>query len=223
MRFLSRKFSFSKSYPNDLVSRYDRVAANWHVSLQANHHISGYQQVIDEAINCFQFDLVSAFLSVLDAGAGTAGFSLALGKRLHRELTFDLLDPSPTMLNIAQQQLHNRGYSCKLIHGVINVLQHSRKRYDLILCDHVIEHCADGHAALQTLFRVMSDNGIIILAVSKPHWCTRLIQLTWGHQAKANASFIMMLHSARFSRVFATCFKKGPTKLTSYGYFANNS
>ncbi|MCJ8299869.1 MAG: class I SAM-dependent methyltransferase [Pseudomonadales bacterium] len=166
MHFLSRKFSFSKPYPNDLVSRYDRVTANWHASLQANHCISGYQQVIDEAINCFQLDLVSAPLSVLDAGAGTAGFSLALSKRLHSELAFDLLDPSPAMLNIAQQQLHNRGYSCKLIHGKINVLQHSRKRYDLILCGHVIEHCADGHAALQTLFRLLSDNPIIIPAVS---------------------------------------------------------
>lgn len=223
MHFVRFKFFFTKRDPDDLTSRYDMAAASWHSSLQANHYISAYQQVIDDALSCSQFSPAQAPLSVLDAGAGTGGFSLALSYRLNNELNFDLLDPSAAMLNIAQQQLRYNGYSCSLIHAPIDALQNAHKRYDLILCGHVIEHCADGHAALQTLSRVLSDNGIIILAVSRPHWCSRLIQMIWGHQAYEKATFIEMLRSSGFSRASATRFKKAPPKFTSYGYFARKS
>ncbi|MCJ8300822.1 MAG: hypothetical protein MJK13_18080, partial [Pseudomonadales bacterium] len=59
--------------------------------------------------------------------------------------------------------------------------------------------------------------------VSKPDCCTRLIQVIWVHQAYAKVIFIMMLHSAEFSRASASCFKKVLAKFTSYGYFASNS
>ena len=223
MHFLSRKFSFSKRSYDDLISRYDRAAANWHASLQANHYIGAYQQVICEALHCAEFNPFDATLSVLDAGAGTGGFSLALCNLLNTEMTFDLLDPSLEMLDIAQQQLRNRGYLCRLINRDINALQNSQQRYDLILCGHVIEHCTDPHAALRQLSRVLSDHGIIILAVSRPHWCTRLIQMIWGHQAYQKSTFINMLHSAGFSRTCAIRFNKAPPKFTSHGYFASNS
>ncbi|EPJ50226.1 MAG: hypothetical protein OFPI_20510 [Osedax symbiont Rs2] len=222
MHFLNRKLSFSKPSCDELARRYDKIAANWHATLQANHYLSAYQQVIGEAINSFEFNFTSTPLSVLDAGAGTGGFSIALSKLLHLELSFELLDLSPEMLNIAQQQLHHCGYSCTLINSDINALQHSRKRYDLILCGHVIEHCADPQAALQTLSSLLSEDGIIILAVSRPHWCSRLIQLSWGHQTYPKATFIKMLHSAGLSKVYATRFNKGPPKFTSYGYYASN-
>ena len=223
MHFLNHKFSFSKRSHDDLINRYDRAAANWHASLQANHYISAYQQVIGEALHWAQFNPFDAPLSVLDAGTGTGGFSLALSNLLNTQMSFDLLDPSPEMLDIAQQQLRNRGYLCRLINRDINALQNSQQRYDLILCGHVIEHCADPHSALQLLSRLLNENGIIILAVSRPHWCTRLIQMIWGHQAYQKSTFIKMLHSAGFGRSCATGFKIAPPKFTSHGYFASNS
>jgi len=205
---------------HNLVTRYDQTASTWHKSLQEKNYICAYELTIQEAITKFHTLNKGQHLSVLDAGTGTGGFSIALCNVMHAKISFDLLDPSKEMLRIAKKKIATKHQSSTQILADINHLKSSKKSYDIILCAHVIEHCADPLNALGTLRSVLREDGIIILAVSKPHWCTILLQFIWRHQSYKPNTFTTMLRNVGFKNVHITKFKKGPPRFTSSGYTA---
>lgn len=54
--------------------------------------------------------------------------------------------------------------------------------YDLVICNHVLEHVADDNAALNELGRIIKDNGFVFLSVPRPHH--QLTTDDWGYPDK---------------------------------------
>jgi ubiquinone/menaquinone biosynthesis C-methylase UbiE len=54
--------------------------------------------------------------------------------------------------------------------------------YDLVICNHVIEHVANDRKGLQELMRITRPNGFIQITVPSPY--TREVTVDWGYPKK---------------------------------------
>jgi len=213
-------FATTRTFTTSLARKYDRAADKWHKSLHNNGYLAAYSELARTAIARLPVDGNLGLLNVLDAGAGTGGFSLAFCDVVDTPKSIDLLDISKQMLISALENLRARGQSVQMICSAIQDLDPTAKQYDVVLCAHALEHCANPLAALKVLRSVMSPGGLLVLSVSKPHWCTSLIRLLWGHKAWKAAEVKAMLKSAGFTGTAVHHYKSGPPKHTSQGYVA---
>lgn len=203
-----------------LAQRYDRAANKWHDAMHKYGQMTAYADLVRQAESKLPKSRDGQALSVLDAGAGTGAFSLAFRQIISRPVDVDLLDMSDAMLAVAKNNHIAVGHRTNQICADIAALTPDSKRYDIILCAHTIEHCLDPVAALEKLRSVLKPDGIILLSVSKPHWCTAFVQFTWGHKAYRVEKFIKMLAKAQLTNVETFGFADGPPKFLSYGYIA---
>lgn len=210
-----------RSASETLVERYNRGADNWHAAMQRYGQITAYADLVRQAEPKLSKSRDGKVLAVLDAGAGTGAFSLAFRQVVTYPMEVDLLDISDAMLAAAKNNHIASGYNTTQICADIAALDPKDQRYDVILCAHTIEHCPDPVAALQKLRAVLNPGGIILLSVSKPHWCTAIVQLTWRHKAYRVEKFLRMLSQANFNNVETFGYAAGPPKFLSYGYIVN--
>jgi len=54
--------------------------------------------------------------------------------------------------------------------------------YDLVICDHVLEHVADDRQGLRELMRITRPNGLVQITVSSPY--KRAVTVDWGYEKK---------------------------------------
>jgi ubiquinone/menaquinone biosynthesis C-methylase UbiE len=213
-------FAPTRTVTASLARKYDRAADKWHKSLHKNGYLAAYSGLFRTAFTRLPVDTNQGLLNVLDAGAGTGGFSLAFCDAVDIPKSIDLLDISKQMLISALENLRARGQSAQMICAPIQDLDPAAKQYDVVLCAHALEHCANPTAALRVLRSVMLPGGLLVLSVSKPHWCTSLIRLLWGHKAWTAAEVKTMLKAAGFTGTAVHQYKSGPPKHTSQGYVA---
>ena len=67
------------------------------------------------------------------------------------------------------------------------------RSYDVIVCNHVLEHVPDYRAALRELSRILSTRGFLFLSFPSPYWIERTID--WGHPDPDNS-----MHYRRFGK-----------------------
>ncbi|MEM8812754.1 MAG: class I SAM-dependent methyltransferase, partial [Pseudomonadota bacterium] len=164
-----------------LVDWYDRCADRWHAMLDRLGYLAAYRQLALQA-DPFLPDRSQAF-ALLDVGTGSGALAAAFLNAGPRKARVTLLDSSPAMLRTATTTLRDMGIVCSPMHGDVggNVL--GTDGYDLVLCGHVLEHCEDPEASLAWLLDRLSATGLLVLVVSKPHWCTSLVRWRWRHRA----------------------------------------
>ena len=207
-----------------LTHRYDKKAVKWHSFLQQKNYLNCYEQLLKNVFKKYPVK-VSGAIQVLDVGAGSGGFSVSLCnvyKKMQRraQLNFELLDASSAMLNEASLLMSQQPFSFTTNCSDVNALANSDKCYDFILCAHLLEHCAQPLAVLKILCSRLNKHGVLVLVVSKPHWCTVLLQLIWQHRAYSKESFVEALNTVGFNQVTAIEFDQSPPKFTSVGYIA---
>lgn len=215
---------FTKLTLARMTHRYDKKAANWHAFLQNKNYLGCYEHLLKNALKQYPVQVVGR-AQVLDVGAGSGGFSVSLCNVYKQEwpqaqLGFELLDISAAMLNEASLLMRQQPFPFKTYCSDAQALPPSDKRYDFILCAHLLEHCTEPVAVLKSLCVRLSEQGVLVLVVSKPHWCTALLQLIWQHQAYRKNSFVKLLYRAGFNQVTAIDFDQSPPKFTSIGYIA---
>jgi len=159
---------------------------------------------------------------VLDAGSGTAAFALAFAHRF-RKCEIDLLDLSGEMLTRGAETLRTEGLVPGLICGDVRSLPDRPQRYDIILSAHLIEHVENAGAVLSALRAALAPGGLLVLVVSKPHWCTALVRLRWGHRAYRPAEMTALLSASGFDNIRTVRFPSGPPSRLSAGYIARLS
>ena len=195
---------------------YDAASAKWQATIERLGYPAAYAELTVAALN----DHRRRKLAVLDVGTGTGAFSSAFGNAGFAMDRLDLLDPSKDMLEIATNRLRGIARKVTPVAGCIGSRDIPAQTYDVVLCAHVIEHVADPVAALAWFRDRMNGDGCLLLVVSKPHWCTALIRLRWGHRAYRVGEVRAMLTAAGFRRIDAIPFSKGPPGRTSCGYIA---
>jgi len=215
---------FTKPTLTRLTHRYDKKAANWHAFLQHKHYLDCYESLLKNTFKQYPVQ-VAARTQVLDVGAGSGGFSVSLCNVYKNmwpqaQLDFELLDISAAMLKEASLLMRQQPFPFKTHCNDVQVLERGDKRYDIILCAHLLEHCTQPLSVLKSLYSRLSEQGVLVLVVSKPHWCTTILQLIWQHKAYPKDSFVTLLHMAGFRQVSVIDFDQSPPKFTSVGYIA---
>ena len=193
-----------------LAARYDRAAPNWWQKLEQMSYPAAFTELVaklpDERVN-----------AVLDAGTGCGDLAIAYLDHYPSPKKLDLLDISADMLKAAKDRIGDRA-NPTLLHQALETLP--AEKYDLILCAHVIEHCPDPLAALRTLRHALRPGGKLLLTVSKPHFCTILLQLIWRHRAFRPPKVERMLSIAGFRTIETYPFSTGVPARLSCGYLA---
>ncbi|MGJ3265016.1 MAG: class I SAM-dependent methyltransferase [Salinarimonas sp.] len=207
--------------PTDrLTSRYDAAARRWHGKIARLRYLDAYAAIARTARERIAPARPGAPLRVLDAGAGTGAFSLALAATRAEPLALDLLDRSEAMLTAARANVEQAGLCCRTIVGALGERPLEDGAYDVVLCSHLIEHVPDPTAALADLYAALRPGGALRLVVSKPHWCTALLRLVWGHRALADAEVAARLAAAGLVDHARCPFALGPPSRTSMGHLA---
>ncbi len=218
---LRRKiFGPSQVHSKDLKSAYDRFAHRWHRGILRMGYNQAYDKLchLDATHRSKQVDAASA--RVLDVGAGTGALSQSFLRHNPHFNQVELLDPSRVMLEFAEGNFTDFNASVDLLEGVIGDQRIRPKTYDTVLCAHVIEHTDDPKESLRWMMSCLKPGGTVLLAVSKPHWCTSLIRWKWGHKAYEPDQLVAMLNEVGFEQVEAVSFHDGPPSRMSYGYRA---
>lgn len=219
------KFPLFKSLLPNLTTRYDHAAKGWHKTIYKLGYFQAYKDLILTAFDAPSHNKPAdskddGTYSVLDAGCGSGAFSMALCQSTPRPMSIDLLDISSKMLTQAAQNLSDQPHIFRQICAGIESINFQSQKYDLILSAHVIDHLDQPDIALKSFHDALRPNGKLLLAVSKPHWCTSLVQMRWHHNAYQPADVTQMLKNAGFQRITQFLFKEGPPKFTSHGYTA---
>lgn len=201
-----------------LAEAYDRAAATWHATICKFGFVEAYGDLLALAGRRIPSEN-RGNLEVLDAGSGTAAFSLAFARQFGCT-SFDLMDVSSEMLDKGAQMLAAEGLTSRRLCRDICALADLPKRYNVILSAHLLEHVSDIDAVLCVLRNALSPGGTLVLVVSKPHWCTTLVRMQWGHRAYRPAEMQAHLHSAGFEDIDTFSFSAGPPKRLSAGYIA---
>jgi ubiquinone/menaquinone biosynthesis C-methylase UbiE len=199
-----------------LTARYEAAAPQWGRRLARLGFPAAYRAIMAEALT--RLPPKSGPLTALDLGAGDGAFAEALLDRLGSRLSLTLLDRSPAMLRAAEARL-GLGRA-RLIAGDLDCDGVQRGGYDIVTAAHLLEHLPDPDAAVARMATFLKPGGLLILAVSRPHWCSRLVWLNWRHRQFREEEMHAALIRAGF--VEPQCWQppKGPPRRLSLAYAA---
>ncbi len=192
--------------------RYDRAAHGWQGRMSALGYAAAYREAVMELLPA-----PSLAHRVMDAGCGVGDFAAAYGQGRGAIPILTLVDPAFEMLQAAYRRLSGVALHLWTHARAIEALPDLPKQ-DLILCAHVIEHCADPRLALIRLGSLLSETGVLLLIVSKPHWCNWLTWLRWRHRSHTPAAVKALIHAAGLYCTADMGFSKGPPRRTSHAY-----
>ncbi|WP_299725229.1 class I SAM-dependent methyltransferase [uncultured Tateyamaria sp.] len=153
---------------------------------------------------------------LMDVGTGTGAFAQAWINAHGHPRALTLTDISPAMLKAAKSRMPE----ARTINAPLGATLPDVPAQDVVLCAHVIEHLSDPRAALRWLHDQLAPGGLLIMAISKPHWCTALVRWRWGNAAFAPSQTRTMLEQAGFTDITTHPFRAGPPSRVSCGYIA---
>lgn len=196
--------------PRDLRGLYDSAASEWH---SMNTRL-GYTDAYPHAVSML-IPAKAQPLRVMDVGCGAGSFAYAYVKERGRIEVLTLADPAAYMLHEASSYLDGVATEILLLERAIETLP-AFPSQDLILCAHVTEHCADPVAAIRSLGPALAPKGMILLIVSKPHWCHRLVWPHWRHRRYKPTRILEAIVAAGLVRPRDMGFAGGTPSRTSH-------
>jgi 2-polyprenyl-3-methyl-5-hydroxy-6-metoxy-1,4-benzoquinol methylase len=200
--------------PRTLTSIYEAAAGSWQAGLDKLGFTPAYDGLLARA--CARRPL-GQNETVLDAGCGSGAMSAAYLTVAPPPRALVLLDLSDAMLDAARAKLARPVHTVKGAVGDPSLLKD--ETFDRLFCAHVIEH-GDAPSMLNWAFNRLSPGGQIVLSVSKPHWCTMLVQWKWGNKAYRPEEVEALLTRAGFTDIKRHPYAKGPPARISCGYTA---
>ncbi|WP_299140649.1 class I SAM-dependent methyltransferase [uncultured Tateyamaria sp.] len=192
---------------------YDAAATGWQDGISKLGFLTAYAEVMAHTPE------PAPDARVLDVGTGTGAFATAWVARHGRPGALTLTDISPAMLDAAATRLA----PARTVATPLGAHVPDLPPQDVVLCAHVIEHLDDPLEALQWLHDRLTPGGTLVMAISKPHWCTALVRWRWGNAAFEPEHAAHMLHEAGFEDVTAYPFSAGPPSRLSHGYVARRA
>lgn len=210
---LSRFARFDKprapAQPGALQSIYDAAATGWQDGIAKLGFLDAYASLM-------QAVPPRRAARVLDVGCGTGAFAQAWIDAHGLPAALTLTDISDPMLKTAAARIP----AAQTLRMPLGSELAALPQQDVILCAHVIEHLDRPEDALAQLFEQLTPDGILVLALSRPHWCTALVRWRWGNAAFTPEAATQMLSKAGFDDVVLHPFAKGPPSRVSHGYIA---
>ncbi len=135
------QISIQRVWPTNeqLTQMYNMAAPSWHRLIQC----LGVNRAYAQLFQSLQQEGVLAHLqnnsTICDCGIGTAAFSLALAQTVPTRLNITGVDTSPTMLQVAYQNLHQLGVKAQICHANVKDLPFSDNTFDLVMSAHMLD------------------------------------------------------------------------------------
>lgn len=199
----------------DLTAAYEAAAPHWGRRLAWLGFPAAYRAIAARAAGLLP---PAGTIRAVDLGAGDGALAEALLHKLGPRLKLTLLDRSPEMLRAAEQRL-GAGRAL-LVVGDLEAPDLQPGGYDLVAAAHLLEHLPDPEAALRRMAQLLRPGGTLLLAVSRPHWCSRLVWLTWRHRRFREAEMLGLLDAAGFVALQSWPLTPGPPRRLSLAYAA---
>ncbi|MBY5932277.1 class I SAM-dependent methyltransferase [Tateyamaria omphalii] len=193
-----------------LQALYDTAATGWQDGISKLGFLAAYAELMQAV------PPPASHPHVLDVGTGTGAFARAWVDVQGDPAELTLTDISPAMLDTARARLPD----ASTVVAPLGAAMDGLPPQDVVLCAHVIEHLDDPHASLSWLFDRLKAGGTLVLALSRPHWCTALVRWRWGNAAFKPDAARHMLATAGFIDITLHPFKSGPPSRVSHGYIA---
>jgi SAM-dependent methyltransferase len=210
LRLLTR-FDRPRTAPSGAMRRiYDAAAAGWQNGMTRLGFVEAYRHLMAQVVP------QATARSVLDVGTGTGAFAAAWTDVHGIPEALSVMDVSPAMLDVATNRLPQARPILAGLGGPLGDIGPQ----DIVLCAHVIEHLDDPHEALEWLHDQLRPGGTLVVALSRPHWCTALVRWRWGNAAYTPERGADMLRRAGFADIRTHRFPKGPPSRVSCGYTA---
>jgi ubiquinone/menaquinone biosynthesis C-methylase UbiE len=203
-----------------LSARYDQVAGAWHGMVLRLGYATAYREFMAAVRDARLLPTKMGGMRILDIGTGTGAFALAMHDVAGPTPSVDLIDASLAMLMEAEARFAEHGLQPRLRHGHADRDRIGCGQFDLIGAAHVVEHFDDLEKGLVAMAEALAPGGRILLVVSQPHWCNRLVWLRWRHRSHDEAAMRAVLDSAGLSVLLVHRFGSGPPSRTSLGYVA---
>ncbi|MFN5998865.1 MAG: class I SAM-dependent DNA methyltransferase [Paracoccaceae bacterium] len=201
---------------DSLTARYEAAAPTWGRRLAQLGFPAAYRAIMAEALD--RLPPPAGPVAAVDLGSGDGAFAEVLVNRLGPRLSLALIDRSPAMLRAAEARLGPG--RARLIAGDIGGPEVLPGSQDIVTAAHLLEHLPDPDAALAGMARLLKPGGILILVVSRPHWCSRLVWLTWRHRRFREAEMRDALRRAGFTDLHCWQPPAGPPRRLSLAYAA---
>ena len=103
--------------------------------------------------------------SILDVATGTGDVAFEIAERYNANIIG--LDYAEGMITVAKKKALQKKISGKItfIQGDGENLPFEDNSYDVIFCNHVLEHIPDDDKAMEELYRILKPNGMAILQI----------------------------------------------------------
>jgi ubiquinone/menaquinone biosynthesis C-methylase UbiE len=196
---------------------YNAAAAGWQTRVAALGYPDAYRAAIATLLPAN-----TAVHRLMDAGCGAGDFAAAYLHLRHAPDVLTLLDPAAAMLHQAATRLTGAADETLLLQMQLQDLP-PYPAQDLILCAHVIDHCADPVQAIRTLGHALARHGAMILIVTKPHWCTWITRKLWRHHSHTPEAMLQAVVAAGLICRRDIGFAAGPPRRTSHAYLVTHT
>jgi ubiquinone/menaquinone biosynthesis C-methylase UbiE len=196
---------------------YNTAAAAWHDRMTALGYPDAYRMAIAALLPA-----QSPMNRLMDAGCGAGDFAAAYLSLRRAPDTLTLLDPAAAMLHEAAVRLKGKAAETLLLNMPLQDVPPYPSQ-DLILCAHVIDHCADPVQAIRTLGHALARNGAMLLIVTKPHWCTWITRRLWRHHSYTPDQILQAVVAAGLVCRRDIGFASGPPGRTSHAYLVTHT
>lgn len=197
-----------------LAARYEAIAPHWGRRIARLGFPGAYRALVSEALS--RLPIGTAAPDVLDLGCGDGALAEALADLLGPRANLTLLDLSPAMLQAAEARLGPG--RARLVAGDVMSAGLAAAAQDIVASAHLIEHLPDPRAALRRMADVLRPGGILILCVSRPHWCSRLVWFVWRHRVFPQDEMLAALAEAGLTDLCCWQPTAGPPRRLSLAY-----
>jgi ubiquinone/menaquinone biosynthesis C-methylase UbiE len=197
-----------------LASRYESIAPRWGRRIARLGFPGAYRALVSEALS--RLPVSAEALDVLDLGCGDGALAEALANLLGPRAELTLLDLSPAMLRAAEARLGPG--RARLVAGDVVSAALAPATRDIVASAHLLEHLPDPRAAARRMADMLRPGGVLILCVSKPHWCSRLVWFAWRHRVFTQYEMLAMLGEAGLTDLHCWQPAVGPPRRLSLAY-----
>lgn len=180
----------------ELVTMYNHAASYWQRGLQRLGYPHTYRALFARLQTDGWLHHRPGGIRVLDAGIGTAAFSLALASIWIAPLELDGVDIAPAMLEEARRVLECQGIVAQLHQTDICALPFAKETFDLVISAHVLEHLADPGTGLRELVRVLRPGAPLLLVVTRPGPIDVLMRWKWHYRTIRSAQLASWLEES---------------------------
>ncbi len=183
----------------DLVRKYDAAAWLWDPVLRMQGYFRSYMNLFNKLASHGWVEGLRNGSTVLDAGIGSAAFSMALVKTRPIPLEIHGIDIAPRMLARAQakfKRLRNCGVILRLRYGNAENLPYTNNHFEMVMSAHMLEHSHDPQAAIIELTRVLRSGSPLLIVAIQPNPLSGLHRLRWRYNPLEPASIKNWMHHA---------------------------